>query len=233
MSTIAGAESKSSDMAPAARDLQPEVLGGLYVLPPAEPQAQPCSMSSGPAHERTETTSRTSETERRLNTIWLARLLAQELVDGFSQEMSCLLNRAPGQILTYYHALRQHEMQLGLTRLDELLDDIRAEADARPGARDPLTGVRRLLEEKLASAADALAERVEQALALQSRRTLTVAEAARVAAVKPLTVRRWLEAGRLRGAKMGDSKQAQWRIRRRDLERFLDHYVNQSGGEGQ
>ena len=70
---------------------------------------------------------------------------------------------------------------------------------------------------------------VEASLNARQRKTLSVPEAARSAKVKNATVRRWLADGRLKGAKVGDNKQSHWRIRRQDLDAFLERVTNSPG----
>lgn len=70
--------------------------------------------------------------------------------------------------------------------------------------------------------------RIERMLSLKEKRILSVSEAASLLNVKPLTVRRWLEDGKLKGTKSGEHKQAKWFVKKVDIERFLDAYVNQT-----
>jgi len=67
-----------------------------------------------------------------------------------------------------------------------------------------------------------------ESMRLKDRKTLSVAEAARRADVKPATVRKWLESGELKGTKTGARKQSRWRIAVRDLNRFLERNNNTS-----
>ena len=73
-----------------------------------------------------------------------------------------------------------------------------------------------------------MVENIEAGLALQGKKTLSVAEAARYAGVKPATVRKWLrlKVGKLKGTKTGTTKQARWRIAVSDLDRFLERMTN-------
>lgn len=71
-------------------------------------------------------------------------------------------------------------------------------------------------------------KKLTEAVMLKDRKIFTVAEAAKYADVQPGTVRRWLETGALKGTKVSNHKQARWRIRRRDLDVFLERNVNQS-----
>ena len=57
---------------------------------------------------------------------------------------------------------------------------------------------------------------------------LTVAQVAELIQVHPETVREWLRVGRLPGTLI--SRRAGWRVRRRDVERFLSGELG--GGEG-
>ena len=57
---------------------------------------------------------------------------------------------------------------------------------------------------------------------------LTVAQVAELIQVHPETVREWLRVGRLPGNLI--SRRAGWRVRRRDVERFLSGELG--GGEG-
>ncbi len=50
---------------------------------------------------------------------------------------------------------------------------------------------------------------------------LTVAEVAAMLRLNEQTVRKWLREGRLPGISLG-SRQAGWRVRRSDVEQFLD-----------
>lgn len=80
----------------------------------------------------------------------------------------------------------------------------------------------------IAKIGDAL-EGVEISLAARQRKTLSVPEAARYANVKQATVRRWLADGQLKGTKVGGVKQSRWRIRRHDLDAFLERATNSPG----
>ena len=52
---------------------------------------------------------------------------------------------------------------------------------------------------------------------------LTVPEVAALLKLNEQTVRKWLREGRLPGISLG-SRQAGWRVRRADIERFLDEH---------
>ena len=56
-----------------------------------------------------------------------------------------------------------------------------------------------------------------KAVARQLEPLLTIDDVARVCKVSVKTVRRWIESGELRAAKLG----AQWRTRPKDLELFI------------
>ena len=81
----------------------------------------------------------------------------------------------------------------------------------------------RCLDDKVESAV----ARIEVMLSIENKTVLTVSEAAKLANVSPLTVRRWLEKRILRGSKSDDHQQARWFIRKRDLTQFLNSRVNQ------
>ncbi len=53
---------------------------------------------------------------------------------------------------------------------------------------------------------------------MSMERLLTPEEAAQVLQVSPLTVRKWLRGGKLKGVKPGGKV---WRVREEDLEEFL------------
>lgn len=74
---------------------------------------------------------------------------------------------------------------------------------------------------------------LQESLRLKDRKTLTAPEAARYAGVKPTTVRRWLESGRLKGTKRGEQQQSHWIVRRHDLDRFLERVNNTPASAGQ
>ncbi len=65
-----------------------------------------------------------------------------------------------------------------------------------------------------------------ESLRLKDRKTLSVFEAAHHAGVKAATVRKWLNNGKLKGAKTGSNQQSHWRISIRDLDRFLERVNN-------
>jgi excisionase family DNA binding protein len=54
---------------------------------------------------------------------------------------------------------------------------------------------------------------------------LTVDEVAEALKVRPEAVRRWLRSGRLRGFRPGGKKTG-WRIRRSDLDQFIESTAN-------
>ena len=51
---------------------------------------------------------------------------------------------------------------------------------------------------------------------------LTPAEVASVLKVTPKTVVRWLNEKRFKGLKLGEGKRSEWRVRRADLDAYLD-----------
>ena len=65
---------------------------------------------------------------------------------------------------------------------------------------------------------------------MDGERWLTVAQAAERIQVHPETVREWLRAGRLPGTLL--SRRAGWRVRERDVERFLAGEVGDPAGKG-
>lgn len=65
-----------------------------------------------------------------------------------------------------------------------------------------------------------------ESLRLKDRRALTVPEAARHAGVKPATVRKWLNTGKLKGIKKDGARQSRWRVGVRDLDHFLERVNN-------
>jgi excisionase family DNA binding protein len=61
---------------------------------------------------------------------------------------------------------------------------------------------------------------------------LTVAEVATRLRTHPITVRRWLNAGRLHGFRPGGTKTG-WRIRASELERFIAEREGSSAGRAE
>lgn len=51
---------------------------------------------------------------------------------------------------------------------------------------------------------------------------LTPAEVAEILKVQPRSVVAWLQKGKLTGIKLGQGSRAQWRVRKQDLEAFIN-----------
>lgn len=105
-----------------------------------------------------------------------------------------------------------------LVRLDEIADALARQRDEwrqwRTGHDAVLADLRRRVDE------------MEDARRLAAQKSMSVCEAARYSGVEPATVRRWLADGRLRGTKKGGVRQSRWRIRRQELDAFLERATN-------
>lgn len=64
---------------------------------------------------------------------------------------------------------------------------------------------------------------------MSDERWLTVAQVADVVQVHPETVREWLRTGKLPGTLL--SRRAGWRVRERDVQRFLAGELGNAGGK--
>jgi len=51
---------------------------------------------------------------------------------------------------------------------------------------------------------------------------LTIDEVAAMLKMKPKTVGNWLRAGKLPGVKLGDGPAAEWRVKKEDLETYIN-----------
>jgi len=51
---------------------------------------------------------------------------------------------------------------------------------------------------------------------------LTINEVADMLKLKPKTVGNWLRAGKLPGVKLGDGPAAEWRVKKEDLESYIN-----------